>query len=95
MKKLSELMLEGYAMVGRQCRGAYFRGDPIYPTSVCAAGAAFMAGTGRAYPPLKERKKFSRQFVRFADSVGSSIADLNDEGMSIPDIAGIAAAEGL
>ena len=94
MKKLSELMLEGYSMVGAQCEGQEYEGDsPFNPAAVCAIGAAQLALTGRASG--YGGADFFAQLDRFEDSVGFTVADLNDRGMSIPDIAGIAAAEGL
>lgn len=93
MKKLSELMLEGYAMVGRQCKRFPYMGISTQPRAVCALGAARLAAYGSANQPLRGSEVI--QACAFASRVGIGIADLNDEGMSIPDIAGIAAAEGL
>lgn len=96
MKKLSELMLEGYSMVGQQCRDDYFNGeDSRAPCSVCAAGAAYLAATGDADAWSYTSEVVERFLGEFYDAVGVYVSDLNDEGMSIPDIAGIAAAEGL
>jgi len=94
MKKLSELMLEGYAMVGKQTKGDYCKGDPKNPSAVCAVGACYLAVNGEAVPPAMPHKVDSL-FRDFHRVLGVSAIDLNDEGMSIPDIAGIAAAEGL
>ena len=93
MKKLSELMLEGYAMVGeKQTRGVFCRGNSKNPRSVCALGAANLAKNRDAdYFPTSHYALVG-EFERL---VGISITKLNDGGMSIPDIAGIAAAEGL
>lgn len=93
MKKLSELMLEGYAMVGRQCKHYSYMGNPLNPDAVCAVGAVRLARYGDAQMYL--RGDALQRVCQFADRVGVSVVDLNDEGMSIPDIAGIAAAEGL
>ena len=95
MKKLSELMLEGYAMVGRQCANDYCLGDSERPSAVCAVGAAYLAATGNARWALIRGDTLKKQLHEFYQAVGLIVSDLNDEGMSIPDIAGIAAAEGL
>ena len=92
MKKLSELMLEGYAMVPRQAKGVFCRGNPNRPRSVCALGAVCLAKHGNA--DAFDRRT-NNDHARFEMRVGITITKLNDEGMSIPDIAGIAAAEGL
>ena len=93
MKKLSELMLEGYARVGKQARYVFCcGGDAAEPESVCALGAANLATTGCADVSTYE---LCLEWELFERRVGLRISDLNDEGMSIPDIAGIAAAEGL
>lgn len=91
-RKLSELMLEGYAKVGHQTKNKLFTGTRTNPKSVCALGAVCFAKYGDA-KNLDYAIDVAHQ--TFADSVGVSIVVLNDEGMSIPDIAGIAAAEGL
>ena len=93
MKKLSELMLEGYSMVGRQCKNFPYEGVSMQPYAVCAIGAVRLAAYGDACAPLVGNALHDA--CRFEECVGIAIADLNDEGMSIPDIAGIAAAEGL
>jgi len=93
MKKLSELMLEGYSMVGKQCTGVTSIGDPRNPMAVCAVGAASLAKFKDANDDLDAA--LYCQIANFKDRVGCSVMYLNDNGMSIPDIAGIAAAEGL
>ena len=92
MEKLSELMLEGYAMVGKQCVGAFCAGHPKFPLAVCGVGASQFAENGDA---SESSPNIDGQLFRFAIAVGVSVPTLNDKGMSIPDIAGIAAAEGL
>ena len=95
MKKLSELMLEGYAMAGyRQCKGALWRGvDSRHPEAVCGIGAIVLAATGDARGECEDETY--QDLIRFKERVGVGVMSLNDGGMSIPDIAGIAAAEGL
>ena len=93
MKKLSELMLEGYSMVGKQCFHQYYDGDnPRNPEAVCGEGASYFAECGNAVYASPDTERGLRKFEK---RVGLRVSDLNDEGMSIPDIAGIAAAEGL
>lgn len=95
MKKLSDLILEGYAMAGyRQCKGALWRGeDSRHPEAVCGIGAIALATTGDARSECEYETYLD--LIRFKERVGVGVMRLNDEGMSIPDIAGIAAAEGL
>jgi len=91
--KPSELMLKGYAMVGKQCYGRYYEGDGRNPTAVCAVGAMNLAVTGCAdddFYMLREK-----MVVRWYALFGFGIADTNDEGMAIEDIAGILASEGM
>ena len=96
--KPSDAMLKGFEKVGRQCRSTYFEGlMGCKPEAVCAFGAAFLALAGNA-----ERICASDQVQKilmdanevFKAKTGESISQANDSGMSIPDIAGILAAEG-
>ena len=90
--KLSKAMLKGFEMVGgNQCKHDYCKGSPTAPQAVCAIGAASLAACGNAYAELHYCFLFREQIKTFRSMVGVGIATLNDKGMSIPDIAGIAA----
>ena len=92
--KPSELMLKGFAMAGgRKCNGQPYTGNPLCPTAVCAIGALRLAENGSAdigghRQEMRARGAWNRLFNEY-------LWVANDEGMSIPDIAGILAAEGL
>jgi len=92
--KPHELMLKGYAMVGKQCTdGGFYTGrDSKHPTSVCALGAVCFGATGDAFAHgVREEGEASMTFQR---ATGCGICEANDHGMSIEDIAGILKAEG-
>ena len=87
----SKAMLRGFAMAGgNQCTGKYFFGNPYKPRSVCAIGAMQLGRNNDAScsdgPAGADRA--------FRDATGAGIVEASDSGMSIPDIAGILAAEG-
>lgn len=95
--KPSKLMLKGYAMVGKQCRRAYYKGSPLNPDSVCAIGAYALAKHRNAdefyntglHGPIDDAND------KFIDLFDIEIHEANDRGMPIEDIAGILAAEGM
>jgi len=90
--KPHELMLKGYAMVGKQCVGGRFsHGNPYAPTAVCALGAIALGAFGYAGTFTSEAAKANGVFL---DATGMTITEANDLGMSIEDIAGILKAEG-
>jgi len=90
--KVSDAMLKGYAMVGRQCFGTYCVGDPAKPTAVCALGAARLALTGHVRVTTLRLRIASDEFE---NRTGFTISEANDKGMSIEDIAGILKSEGM
>ena len=92
--KPSELMLKGYAMAGgKQCCGQYFEGDGRNPTAVCALGAMNLAKNGDASDDFYTLRQ--TMVIRWHALFGFGIADANDKGMLIEDIAGILASEGM
>ena len=99
--KPSEAMLKGFEMANHnQCTGSYYEGDPLKPDAVCAAGACYLAVYGTAEPndmdanELISAQAIGDAFFVFSKKQNGTIAEANDGGMSIPDIAGILAAEG-
>lgn len=94
--KLSKAILKGFEMAGgNQCKRNYCEGDPTAPQAVCAIGAAALAICGDADAECKDVFPSHKQLKIFYSVIGISIPDLNDKGMSIPDIAGIAKSIGL
>ena len=91
--KPSEAILKGFEMAGeRQCIMVNCKGDPEKPDAVCAIGAIQLVEGGNAC-------FFSNTAWDANDAMekatGYSVTQMNDGGMSIPDIAGILAAEGF
>ena len=96
--KPSKAMLRGFKMAGgRQCTGVHYEGHQLRPNSVCAIGAWSLAVHGNAaFSEYNQsaNEKLSEANAAFLLLCDSSITEANDEGMSIPDIAGILASEG-
>ena len=102
--KPSEYMLKGFEMAeGRQCPHEFYQGeDSRNPVAVCAWGAMILGATGDA-GSHKEPREIYGAIEAFRNRTGYSLIDLNNgtdpeqngEQMSIPDIAGILAAEGF
>ena len=103
--KPSDAMLKGFGMAGgEQCTCAYFRGDHRKPDSVCAVASIWLGADGDA----NQIHAPKHPLVALAESVFEEIIghpvrmeDINNGSvtgqhgpMSIPDIAGILAAEG-
>ena len=89
--KASEAMLKGFAMAGEnQCFEAVYEGKPTKPTAVCAVGALCLGLNGNALNEINTNVALAA----FRAATNAHIADANDYGMSIPDIAGILASEG-
>jgi len=93
--KPSELMLKGYAMVGKQCKGTYFEGYGRNPTAVCAIGAMNLAASGNAGIANYGQGDYSVASQLWRALFDCGIGFFNDEGMLIEDIAGILASEGM
>lgn len=90
-------MLKGFEMAGkRQCRRRYYDGISDAPCAVCALGAYSLGLTGNAnFNDTLETTAWQRAKSAFHQKAGFGIVQANDdEFMSIPDIAGILAAEG-
>ncbi len=92
--KPSELMLNGFELAGgKQAKGWYWKGGPSNaPRAVCALGAIRLADVGDA---ALSSEAGCLAFNKFFAATGYCISEVNDKGISIPDIAGILAAEGL
>ena len=85
-------MLKGFAMAGeRQCVEVSYIGNPETPSAVCAMGALQLGRYGNANHIFESTCNVSTAFY---NATGIFITTANDEGMSIPDIAGILASEG-
>lgn len=92
--KYSTAMLKGYQQVGKQCKHAFYNGDRNSPTSVCALGAVAMGTSGDAACIGFKYPTRARVADKFFHSYGVTIAECNDSGMPIPDIAGMLKAIG-
>ena len=99
--KLSTAMIKGFAQVGRQCRGALSVGPSHQPRAVCAIGAARLGvlGTTNSFDLNGSRYLTSldldRQATEFEETYRVTIMEVNDRGVSIPDIIGMVQAAGL
>lgn len=101
--KPSEAMLKGFAMAGgKQCTFTMYTGPSNAPESVCAAAAIYLGSTGSVLIRPHELMDEADRALNKALGYGCDIVYINngtapdqEESMSIPDIAGILAAEGF
>ena len=89
--KASEAMLRGFEMAGEnQCFKTSCEGKSTKPAAVCAVGALRLGLNGNALNDTNTNVALAA----FYDATHVSVAQANDAGMSIPDIAGILKSEG-
>lgn len=92
--KPSEAMLKGFEMAGeRQCFGPIYEGAPQKPSAVCAEGAIALGEHGNASTWRFDDLGIKAHHI-WREKFGVGMYEDADAGMSIPDIAGILAAEG-